>query len=278
MTVVHYIRMGLSLAISMQGCFGANVTVLIANAPKNADSVLIAVDRTGSVAPVVQAIKPNADGGAVIAITLSGTTNARFRAIAVQHHGTSIFPFISAAIAVETKGGINTVLLDFGTQPISITIGQMVDMGDGTLTVPVTFSGGGAFFFVNQIVDLWVSPTNTRLIAGGALFLAPLIQEHSAATFMASFVIPVSIASGIFEVGYHALDFRMSNPEIPLFATPYIQLSGLPFANGLSPANGSEQPALTTQPVPIAPGTSRVAVGPGGRLIRVFEPTNVTPN
>ena len=75
----------------------------------------------------------------------------------------------------------------------------MVNMGDGTVTVPVTFIGGGAFFFVDQIVDLWVSPTNTKLIAGGALFLAPLVQGNSSATFVASFVIPASIASGIFE-------------------------------------------------------------------------------
>ena len=113
MKIANYVGMGLSFAISMQVCFGANVTVVIANTPKNADSVLIAVDGHGSAAPLVQAIKPNTNGGAIVSITLDGPTNKRFRAIAIRHHGTSIFPFITAVTAVEPKGKVDVVQLRF---------------------------------------------------------------------------------------------------------------------------------------------------------------------
>jgi len=178
-----------------------------------------------------------------------------------------------AVSSVETKGATNTVLLDFNTLPMSITVGQLVDRGDGTVTVPVTFAGGASFFFVDQIVDLWVSSSNTGLVAGGELFLASLVQAKSATAFTASFVIPATLASGLFQVGYHALDFRMGTPEIPLLATTYLQQPGLPVAIGFSSAMSMPESAPPEQPtVPTAPGTYRVVVGPDGRLTRVFKP------
>lgn len=274
MDIANYVGIALSLALSVQTCGGANVTVFVENVPKNADSILVAVDTQSSAAPSVQAIAPDAFGRAILKFALNGTTNGRFRAIALEHHGTSIFPFIRAVSAVATKGSVSIVVLDFGSQPPSITIGQLVDLGDGTVAVPVTFTGGGAFFFTDQIVDLWVSPTNTGLIAGGALFLAPLVQAKVVGTFTVSFVIPGNIASGLFEVGYHALDFRMSNPEIPLFTTPYIREFGVQSAIESASSNDKEGSALTTQPpTPNVPGTYRVVVGPGGRLLRIFKPT-----
>jgi len=273
MEIVNYARIGLSFALSLQMCLGANVRILIANAPKTVDSVLIAIDTQGSAASLVQSATPDMNGGAIVNITLKGTTNGRFRAIGLQHHGTSIFPFIKAVSAIETNGATSTVLLDFNTLPISITMGQLVDMGDGTVTVPVTFAGGGSFFFADQIVDLWVSSANTGLVAGGELFLASLVQTKSATTFTASFVIPATLASGLFQVGYHALDFRIGTPEIPLLATTYLQQTGLPLAIGFSSAMGVQQSVPPAEPVvPTAPGTYRVVVGPDGRLTRVFKP------
>jgi len=274
MDIANYACIALSLAFSLQTCIGANVTVFVENVPKAADSILVAVDTQSSAAPSVQAIAPNSFGRAILKFALNGTANGRFRAIALEHHGTSIFPFIRAVSAVSTTGSVSIVVLDFGTQPPSITIGQLVDMGDGTVAVPVTFTGGGAFFFADQIVDLWVSPTNTGLIAGGMLFLAPLMQAKVVGTFTASFVIPGNIASGLFEVGYYALEFRMSNPEIPLFTTPYIREVGVQSPTVSATSVDKEEPALTTQaPTPNVPGTYRVMVGPGGRLLRIFKPT-----
>jgi len=274
MDIAHYVCIGLSFAFSLQPCVGANVTVFVENVPKTADSVLVAVDTKSSAAPSVQAIAPNVWGRATLTFSLKGTTNGRFRAIALEHHGTSIFPFIRAVSAVATTGDADTVMLDFGTQAPSIAIGKLVDMGDGTVAVPVTFTGGGAFFFADQIVDLWVSPTNAGLVAGGVLFLAPLVQANVVGTFTASFVIPGNIASGLFEVGYYALEFRMSNPEIPLFTTPYIREVGSQSAVVSTSANDKVEPALTAQPTPLnLPGTYQVVVGPAGRLVRVFKPT-----
>jgi hypothetical protein len=270
---LNYVRTGLSFALCLQMCLGANVKILIANAPTTVDSVLVAIDTQGSAASLVQSATPDMNGSATVNITLKDTTNGRFRAIGLQHHGTSIFPFIKAVSAIQTNGGASTVLLDFNTLPISITIGQLVDMGDGTVTVPVTFAGGGSFFFVDQIVDLWVSSANTGLVAGGELFLASLVQAKSATTFTASFVIPATLASGLFQVGYHALDFRMGTPEIPLLATTSLQQTGLPLAIGFSSAIGVQHSAPPRQSIaPAAPGTYRVGVDSGGRLVRILEP------
>ena len=69
----------------------------------------------------------------------------------------------------------------------------------------------------------------------------------------------------------------MSNPEIPLFATPYILESGLPSPTGLSSPIDGQPPAPAAEPIiPEVPGTYRVVVGPGRRLVRVLEPTKVT--
>lgn len=278
------LALGLGFALSMRGCLGASVKLVITNAPIGADSIKIAIDGQGFATPLIESAATDTNGNAVLVVTVPSHTPSRIRAIALQHHGTSIFPFIKAVQAAQTNGtpSISIVSLNFAavSTSISITTGQMTDSRDGTVVVPVTFSGGGGFFFAGQVVNLWVSSTNTTLIADGTLFLAPLVQTAPSAPLIASFQIPISLASGVFETGYHALDFRSGGPEIPLLATPKYRLSEplletISATTSQATSNESSVPAAPT-PSPVTPGppgTSRVGIGRGGRLVRIFTPT-----
>jgi hypothetical protein len=275
MTIPEFI-LGLGFALSTYGCLGASVKIVVTNAPTGVDSVKIAVDGQGFAAPLIVSAQTDTNGNANFVVTVPNHTPSRIRAVALQHHGTSIFPFIRAVQAAETNGtpSLSIVSLNFAAAPISITTGQMTDSGDGTVVVPVTFSSGGGFFFAGQVVNLWVSSTNSTLIADGTLFLAPLVQASPSAPLIGSFQIPASLAAGVFQAGYHALDFRSGGPEIPLLATAKYQLSEPPL-QALSSEVIRDESSVVTTPSPVisgSPGTYKVVIGRDGRLIRVFTP------
>jgi len=254
MKIVIYI--GVYCAAMIQSCFGQNVSVVLANTPKSADTLVIAADGLGLRSPIIETANPVVDGNTVVEFMLPKIKKVRFRAIALTHQGARIFPLILAVVGTETDGTVSTVPLDFAALPLSIALASPNDSGDGTISVPVLFSGGGAFFSVGEIVNMWVSPQKSGLVADGTLFRASLLGGAGPAQSKAIFKIPrlLAVSTGQFQVGYYGLDFR-TGPEIPLLVTSIVGQEPVP-------SNPPQTPSLNW-----SPGTYRATVGRDSRLV-----------
>jgi hypothetical protein len=274
--------MGMIFAASVQRCFGAGVTVLVTNAPKGTSSIEIAADGPAIVAPLLLSAVPNGSGNAAFVLNFAPLAGTRIRSIAVKGPNSNVFPLILAAAGIQvSQNGAAKILLDFGQQPLTMTIDRIVDNNDGTATVAATFASFGEFFSQGQVVNLWASPTLPQRAAAGKLFLATLIPSANtfgaqpirgasaasvASVFEADFKIPKNYASGYLQVGYHGLDFQQS-VQIPLLVGwlyPHVPIG----ASAAVPRLNSEDVELGTRALgpSQSPGTYSVRAGPNGRL------------
>jgi hypothetical protein len=275
--------LAMSLAMSFQACSGgALTTIVIRNAPKSSDAIIVATDGRGIVTPLLGNAKADANGNAIVTFALpastnsrreiesssaSGETQLRFRAIALQHHGSSIYPFVIALAACKGDAAISMVVLDFAAAPLpTAKVGTPVDLADGTLAVPVTLSGGAEFFTEGQVIDVWISHAQNSPVASGALFAGSLTRGIAPGAFNASLTVPAQVTAGRYQVGFYANQFR-EDAQIPLLM---MSITGSQVATPQTSSNATPPPA---SPVfgSTKPGTYAVAVGKDGKLVRKLQ-------
>jgi hypothetical protein len=268
MKIIQLVLLHITLATATQHCSANTLTIALRNAPKGADGIEIAASGPGLATPVLARATPGSSGDAELVLNLPDSPHLFVRAIALGSSRTGrAFPFILAAATedVETNGP-QTIMLDFSARPVTMTIGPIQDSGDGTVVVPVAFSGGGEFFEVGQVVNLWAGAVRTDRLAMGDLFLAPLIRGTTSTILNAFFKVPTSLANSYLQPGYHALNFRLGG-EIPLLigGSQQVGLSG-----GLTSTPGADtSPGTARQQA--APGTYIVVIGADGRLVRIRQ-------
>jgi hypothetical protein len=210
-------KVALTLTGLVQVSQGANFTVAVAHIPSQANLVTVLADGGSITSPIGASAPP----GTVFQLSLPETTGLRIRAIAIVTG--NYFPQVLAATAATPAAGQAGILLDFAAAPLTMTVGEGVDDGEGTVTVPVTFIGAAAFFSAGDVLNLWLSPTLPLRNGAGTRLFAPLSKRPDNSLFQASFAVPRNLLSGAgyYQVGFYALDFGL-NPGIPLLILPDI--------------------------------------------------------
>ena len=272
MNTIPSFLLALLLATASQVCSATSLRIVVFNTPKGADSIEVAASGQGFLAPVLAtSIADPAFITAAPSFLLELPDSPLFyvRAIALGSSLTGrIFPFVLAA-AAATVGETGTITLDFAANPLSMTIDQIKDCGDGTVIVPVAFSGGGEFFKEGQVVTLWAGARREAPLATGEVFFAPLVKGTNATILQGLFKVPLSLAKSYLQPGYHALDFRRG-AQIPLLigGSREALLSQSPTS---ASSNQSGNAAPTTAHPESAPGAYIIVPGTNGRLVRVWK-------
>jgi hypothetical protein len=254
---------------AIRPCSATSLRILLFNTPKGADSIEVATSGLGFIAPMLAAAIPDSKGSAELTIELPDSQRFFVRAIALGSSRTGrVFPFILAAASANV-GETGTISLDFAAQPLSMTIGQLRDSGDGTVIVPVRFSGGGEFFKEGQVVDLWAGALTGGRPATGDLYFAPLIKGINATILCAFFRVPSTLARSPLQPGYHALDFQRGS-QIPLLIGGPGEASSSRDST-TSPSSFSEDVRLKPMVPEPPPRKYTIVPDANGRLVRILQ-------
>lgn len=228
------IKVSIALLMSIHICNARAITVAVMNVPKTAETLEVVADGQGFAAPIIAVVAPNTMDLVTLQLEVPESDDIRIRVIALREKG-SFFPLIMAAVGGRFRSW-DKKALSFGES--SIRLGPMADKGDGTITVPVTFSGFQDFLSEGEIVNLWASTEPPTQNASGQRHIAPLSVGTDESTFQATFQIPNHIFNSTpsyLQVGYYALDLAIAQ-VIPLLVYPNIEKD---LASLFSPKQGT---------------------------------------